>query len=118
MGHAATSRLVHHAERADGTRLILGRGHLEILQRLRVIYRHTNAAKVVHVADVPLAASVPPLGTELVRRYRSRVVDRHALAKLVKSAKEPSCGGVSLYWWMVRACEVVGGGDMAKVYIW
>ena len=86
-GHAI-SAAVQHTERADGFGKFLRRGLLDPWQRLRVVLIHT-AAFAVHVADLVLAPSVTPLGTvDLVRRHRSRVVDRHALAPEVDGANE------------------------------
>ena len=95
-GHAL-SDIVHHTELADGGGLILRRGLLDPWQRLRVVHIHTDAI-AVHVADLPLAASVTPLGTDLVRRHRPRVVDRHALAPVVDAANERGCVDVALVW--------------------
>ena len=75
----ALSRVVHHTELADGGGLILRRGLLDPWQRLRVVHIHTEAI-VEHGADLVLAKSVTILGTDLVRRHRTPVVDRRALA--------------------------------------
>ena len=93
-GHAL-SVVVHPTELADGCGIILRRGLLDPWQRLRVVHIHT-AALVVHGADLMLAHSVTPLGTDLVRRHRSRVVDRHALAPVVDAANKLGCFNVAL----------------------
>ena len=85
-GHAL-SAAVHRTELADGLGLTLRRGLLDPWQRLRVVHIHT-AALAVHGANLPLAPNFTPLGTDLVRRHRSRVVDRHALAPEVDGANE------------------------------
>ena len=95
-GHAI-SVAVHRTELADGGGLILRRGLLDPWQRLRVVHIHTVAV-VVHAADLPLARSVTLLSTDLVRRHRSREVDRHALAPVVDAANERGCFDVALVW--------------------
>ena len=80
---------------ADGLEMTLRHGLLDPWQRLRVVHIHTEAI-AVHVADLPLAHSVTPLGTDLARRHRSRVVDRHALAPEVDAANELGCPNVAL----------------------
>jgi len=95
-GHAL-SLVVHHTELADGVGLILRRGLLDPWQRLRVVHIHTVAI-VVHGADLVLAESVNPLSTDLVRRHRSREVDRHALPPEVDVANEHGCIDVALVW--------------------
>ena len=85
-GHAVSFE-VHPTELADGPIIILRRGLLDPSQRLRVVHIHTEAV-VVHAADHPLAQSVTPLGSDFIRRHRSRVVDRHALAPVVDAASE------------------------------
>ena len=89
-GHAFAVE-VHSSELADGVVIILSRGLLDPCPCLLV--GHSDAvALVVHQADLPLAqSSVTPLGTDLVRRHRSRVVDRHALAPVVDAADGQSC---------------------------
>ena len=103
-GHAL-SLVVHRTERADGAGMILRRGLLDPWQRLRVVRIHTEAI-VVHGAELPLAVSVTPLGSDLVRRHRSRLVDRHTLAPVVDAANEPDCLNVAL---------VRGASAIAKV---
>jgi hypothetical protein len=93
-GHAL-SLLVHHTELVDGAGLILRRGLLDPWQRLRVVHIHTKAL-VVHDADLPLAVSLTPLGSDHVRRHRSRLVDRHALAPEVDAANDIGCSNVAL----------------------
>ena len=93
-GHAL-SVAVHHPERADGGGIILSRGLLEPRQRLLVVHIDTLAI-VVHGADLILAHHVTPLATDLVRRHRPRVVDRHALAPEVGGADGQSGFDVAL----------------------
>ena len=93
-GHAQSVE-VHRTELADGAGLVLRRGLLDPWQRLRVVHIHTDAA-AVHVADLPLARNVAPFGTDLVRRHRTRVVDRPALAPVVDAANEPGRFDVAL----------------------
>ena len=83
-GHAF-SVAVHRPELGDGFGMILSRGLLDPRQRLLVVHVDTQA-KEVHYADLVLARSVTPLGTDLGRRHRPRVVDRHALAPVVDEA--------------------------------
>ena len=91
----ALSILVHHTERADGVGMILRRGLLDPCPRLLVVHIHT-VALVVHEADLLLARSITPLGTDLIRRHRSRVVDRHTQAPVVDATNELGCHKVAL----------------------
>ena len=91
-GHALSLE-VHHSEQTDGDGRILSRGLLEPCPRLLVVH---IVAIVVHHADHILAISVTPLGTDLERRHRSRVIDRHALAPDVDAANEPGRFDVAL----------------------
>ena len=50
----------------------------------------------VQHADLIVAKSVTPLGTDLVRRHRPRVVDRRALAEVVDATDKLSCFDVAL----------------------
>ena len=75
--------------------MILSRGLLEPWPCLLVVHSDT-VAKVVHVTDLRLAFSVTPFGTDLVRRHRPRVVDRHAFAPEVDGADGLSCKDVAL----------------------
>ena len=93
-GHALSVG-VHHTELADGVGMILRRGLLDPWHRLRVVHIHT-AAIVVHEADHMLAHSVTRLGTNLERRHRSQVVDRHAEAPVADHAKLHGCTNVAL----------------------
>ena len=93
-GHAL-SGVVHPTELTDGGGKILSRGLLDSWQRLRVVHIHTVAFEV-HPADLPLAHTITPLGTDLIRRHRSRVVDRHALTPAVNAANEIGRFGVAL----------------------
>ena len=93
-GHAVTLE-VHHPELADGVGIILSRGLLEPCPSLLVVHGDT-AAIAVHEAKLMLALSVTRLGTDLVRRHRPWVVDRHAFAPVVHVADGPSCEGVAL----------------------
>ena len=77
-GHALSVG-VHNPKLGDGGGIILSRGLLDPRQPLLVVHIDTVAV-VVHEAELVLAESVTPLGTDLVRRHRSRVVDSHALA--------------------------------------
>ena len=108
-GHALSLE-VHHTELADGGGIILRRGLLDPWQRLRIVHIHT-VAEVVHDADLVLARSVTPLGTDLVRRHRSRAVDRHALAPVVDAANERGCFDVAL----VQGSE---GGGVVPLQSW
>ena len=91
----AQSVSVHRTELADGLGVILRRGLLDPWQRPRKVHIHTKAI-AVHGADLPLAHSVTSLGTDLVRRHRSQVVDRHALAPDADAANEPGRFDVAL----------------------
>ena len=46
---------------------------------------------LVYIADLRLAQSVTSLATNLVRRHRPRVIDRHAVAPEVDGADGQSC---------------------------
>ena len=85
---------VHSPELADSVGLILSRGLLDPRQCLLVVHVHTLAL-AVHGADLPLARNFTPL-TDLVRRHRPRVVDRHALAPEVGGADTQSRFDVAL----------------------
>ena len=93
-GHAF-SVAVHRPELANGAGIILSRGLLDPRQRLLEVHVDT-AAKVVHHADLVLEHRATPLGTDLGRRHRPRVVDRHALAPEVDEAEARSRFGVAL----------------------
>ena len=91
----ALSGEVHRTELAEGVGIILRRGLLEPWQRLRVVHIHTEAV-AVHRADLILAQSVIPLGSDLERRHRSWVVDRRSLARVVDHANVRGCINVAL----------------------
>ena len=91
----APSVLVHHRELAGRVAPALSRGPLEPRPCLLEVHSDT-AAVVVHRADLPLAQSITPLRTDLVRRHRSRVVDRDPFAPVVDGADGPSCFEVAL----------------------
>ena len=93
-GHAL-SVAVHVPELADGVGLILRCGLPKPWQRLLVVHLDAEAI-VVHVADRVLAISVTPLRTDLVRRHRSRVVDRRTLPPEVDFTNDPGCFNVAL----------------------
>ena len=86
---------MHHPELADGVGLILSRGLLEPWPSLLIVHGDTFALEV-HDADLKLARSVTRLGSDLVRRHRPRVVDRHAFAPVVRVADGRSCEDVAL----------------------
>ena len=93
-GHTLSGE-VHETEPAGGVGIILRRGLLEPCPRLLVVHIDTMAI-VVHHADHILAHSVTPLGTDLERRHRLRVVDRHAVPPEVGHANERGCTKVAL----------------------
>ena len=85
--------------------MILSYGLLEPCPRLLVVHIHTEALDV-HAADLVLGRSFTPLGTDLVRRHRLRVVDRRALAPVVDAAKGLGRVDVALLY---------EAGDIAKL---
>ena len=93
-GHALSVG-VYRPKLADGGGLILRRGLLDPRQRLLGVHIDTLSL-AVHGAALPLAQSVTPLATDLVRRHRSPVVDRHALAPEVGGADTQSRFDVAL----------------------
>ena len=94
-GHALTHAM-HHPEQADGLGIILSRGLLEPWPCLLIVHGDTVASIEVYEADLILAQSVTRLGSDLVRRHRPRVVDRHAFAPVVHVADGLSCEDVAL----------------------
>ena len=75
--------------------MILSRGLLPPCQCLLEVDGDILAL-VVHHADLILAQSVTRLGSDLVRRHRPRVVDRHAFAPVVDVADGLSGEDVAL----------------------
>ena len=86
----AVTCVVHIPELVDGVGMILSRGLLDPWPCLLIVHGDT-LAMAVHVADLKLAHSVTRLGSDLVRRHRPRVVDRHAFAPVVDVADGLSC---------------------------
>ena len=75
--------------------MILSGGLLEPCQGLLKVHGDTEAL-AIHGAELMLAQSVTRLGSDLVRRHRPWVVDRHAFAKAVDVADGRSCEDVAL----------------------
>ena len=94
-GHALPV-IVHHPELADGVGIILSRGFLVPCPCQLVVHVDTEAL-VVHAAELMLARSMTRLGTDLVRRHRPRVVDRHAFSGETDIGDGLSCFGVALW---------------------
>ena len=88
-GHALTLE-IHHPELADGVGIILSRSLLEPWPCMLPIHSDT-AAVAVHERYLPLAQSVTPLRTDLIRRQRPWVVLRHAFAPVVDVGDGLSC---------------------------
>ena len=76
--------------------MIVSRGLLKPHQRLLVVRRVDPLALVEHGAKLILADCVTPLGADLVRRHRPRVVDRRALAEVVDATDGLSSLDVAL----------------------
>ena len=73
----------------------MSRGLLDSCPCLLIVHGDT-AALAVHAADLKLAQSVTRLGSDLKRRHRPRVVDRHAFAPVVDVTDGTSCPDVAL----------------------
>ena len=94
-GHALTL-VIHRPELANGVGKLWSRGLLEPWPCLLEVHGDTAPPLEVYGADLALAQSLTRLGSDLVRRHRPRMVDRHAFAPVVRVADGLSCEDVAL----------------------